>query len=422
MKKRCLYSLAGKLTSHLMQMLLIVLLARVLSKEAFGLWGMFSHMTLLIGMLDGGLGGGGLRNALIEEVSEEKRKQLFFATFYRIGAIYLLFVFLCLWALHPLLQWLLVVQDSELKKMLPLLGFSFAVFMGIKASFSLYISGFYAFQEDKKKAFLDMAEALLPLLFVGGLVFCNCRFLWLYAGYYGVLASVTLAGFFWFIKIRGWKFLKPSWKEGGNLLQPLFSIHRDFWLQNILSLALFTSLPYLLVRVVSLKEVGPHLFLYRGCCFFIGLHFAVLNPLWASYTKALQERKILWMEKTLFLSLIGTLGMCLGFSCFLLFLHPHILQIGISRFIKCPEWVVGYTVWMTLYASINCLAIFLNACNRVKRQNLFLFFGTLMQWLLARQVQDVSSLLWVSGLALCPLLLSNILEVSLLRRYYHRRN
>ena len=255
MKKRCLSASFAKVINILSQITVTSLLSRGLSGEAFGMCAIFANMVLMIGLFDGGIGGGGLRNALITRPLKEEQKELFFSSFYFIGVIYLTLAVVYGVFIQQHLHRFFILTDAYLLSQLKTVGWIFVLSMVIRAPFSIYASGFYAFEEDDKKAWIDIIESVALVGVLSLATIFHQDFLVGFAGYYFTLSLMSCLGFLWFLKKRQWKSIRVSWKAIYRSIQPLFEIHRAFWVQNILSLMLFSFSPYLLMKFMNLQEI-----------------------------------------------------------------------------------------------------------------------------------------------------------------------
>ncbi|MEI8300710.1 MAG: oligosaccharide flippase family protein, partial [Chlamydiota bacterium] len=403
----------------LSQLGVTALLSRGLSGEAFGMCAIFAHIMLMVGLFDGGIGGGGLRNTLSTCQLKDDQKKVFLSSFYFIGLIYLLLALIYALFIQHYLHHLFVLQDVHLFNQLKTIGWVFVISIIIKVPFSIYASGFYAFEEDDKKALIDIIESVALVLVLGLATIFHQDFLVGFAGYYLTLSLMSCLGFGWFLKKRNWKLKKFSWTTIYKSIQPLFKIHRAFWIQNLLSLALFSFSPYLLMRFLNLEKVGEYTLIYRACCLFLGIHFSLLNPLWASYTKAFYNKNFMWIEKTLRQSLKLTI-LLFGLAALgLIFFYQPILFLWSGKQIICHKIVVLYAIWMIFYALINCFSIFLNSVNLIQKQSLALLIGSSSNILLGvffSKIWSVEGVVLASIISLLPLFFSNLIEILQLKK------
>ena len=418
-KKRCLSASLAKVVNILSQLGVTALLSRGLSGEAFGMCAIFAHIMLMVGLFDGGIGGGGLRNTLTTHQLKDHQKKLFLSSFYFIGVIYLLLALIYALFIQHYLHYCFVLQDIHLSNQLKTVGWIFVISIVIKVPFSIYASGFYAFEEDDKKALIDIIESLALVGVLALATIFHQDFLVGFAGYYFTLSVMSCLGFGWFLKKRNWKVEILSWTTIYKSIQPLFKIHRAFWVQNLLSLALFSFSPYLLMKFVNLEKVGEYTLIYRACCLFLGIHFALLNPLWASYNKAFYKENFMWIEKTLKQSVKLTIFLfsiaALGLVCF----YQPILFLWSGKKIICHSVVILYAIWMIFYALINCFSIFLNSVNLIQKQSLALFIGALSNLILGiffSKIWGVEGVILASIISLLPLFFSNVVEILQLKK------
>lgn len=403
-------SATAKILNILSQLLITAILARMFDAETFGLWMTFFHYIGLLSICDLGIGGGGFRNALVTTPSQN-RQALFFSSFYIMFFLYLvLFALLFFISLLFSLN-LFPLNNVLLAKKLPLITFIFLLSLLIKIPFSISSTGFLAFEEVSLKAYLDMIESALSLICIAIVFYLNSSFTQTFSTYFFCIAATSFLGFIFFLLKRGWRWQKPIFYECIKL-KSLFSTHLFFWAQNLSSLFLFSLSPALISAKVGLVEAGSFSLVYRGCLVALGVHFALLNPLWTKYTQAFHSRNHKQLFADLFFSLKISLLYFSLFSIFFLFTYNHLIYLWTGKNIEAPHLVFSLIIWTFFYGMINTLSIFLNALNQLKQQVLFLFLGALSFLLSASTFgKESSQIILYATLSLLPLLFSNIFEI-----------
>lgn len=408
------FSAVAKICSIGSQYIIIAILSRNLSAYEFGIWAILSHLMIVLSILDFGIGGGGFRNELtrLQVQNNAQGKELFFASFIVSGVLSLALLMLNL-LLIKYSVCLFFKADDALLSIQPIF-YIFLLFVFIKIPCSLYINGFYAYQEIAFKAILDCVEALGLVLMIATITWMKGSFVSLFLTYCIFVLLINGVGFTWFIKRRRWKWSTFSFGSIKQKVVPLLRVNFLFWLQNIVSILLFSLSPILINRLGGPLVTGEYILIYRLYCLFIGIHFALLNPLWSLYTDAFYKYRYLEIKQRCRQSLQVTLIVLICAAICVTLLYQPLIYIWTGKTINALFLVVLSGVWMVLYGVINCLSVLLNAVNRIGRQVFFLFIGAILNVFLGVALGKSWGMVGVviaAIIALLPLLLSNMIEV-----------
>lgn len=418
--KNSLFSAFSKIIAISAQCVITAILSRTLSKEEFGLWAILGHFIIIMSMFDFGIGGGGLRNALakynITKDTEHLQKRAYFSSFFLMTGIYTVLFFLWIFFVKNHLNLFFHIKESHLLEQLEWVSFFiFAIF--IKNSFSIYGTGFVSYQEHTLKAIIDSIEHVLLVCMVILVFFLKGTFSIFLISYYFLYLSIAIFGFIFFLKIRNWQWMNISIRDLREMI-PLLRINGLFWVQNLVSLLLFSFSPFLISFFGNLELGGEYSLIYRFCCLFIGIHFAFLNPLWSAYTDAFYKQNFHWIE-TNFMKSLKLTGVFLGLGgIVIIFIYKPIIYLWTGKNLSFTTTVIASCLWMLLYGVINCFSVLLNAINKIRRQILFLLIGALLNIVIASLLGNLFGItgVVVAGIiALIPLLCSNIIEVFSIR-------
>lgn len=411
------WSAAAKLLSIVSQYGIVALVSRQLTAEQFGAWSLLIHLIAVASILDLGVGGGGLRNALTKLCAlgnkPAEEKTLFFSSFFFMIALSLLFLGVSCLLFHQGFS-LLFERNQEIK----ILFFWLVLFVLIKLPFTLYASGFYAYQEIKLKALLDCVEFLGSFLITFCVAFMHGSLPLFFCSYTLFVLVINIVGFVWFVTRRRWGWGEISPQEIFSAITPLLKTHLLFWLQNMVSLALFSLSPIAIAFLGGFARGGEYFLIYRLYSVMIGIHFALLNPLWSYYASAWHSNQRELISKKCFRSALFTvliLGIAaLGVTVF----YQPLVHFWTGKSIECLEIVIVSGVWMVLYGVTNCFSILLNALDQIKQQVIFLCLGSCLNVFLGVILGKAFPAIGVvvaAIIALLPLLCSNILEVIRIR-------
>lgn len=404
------------------QYIIIALFSKFFLEEELGVWVVLSHLMITVSLLDFGMGGGGLRNELIrlqaQEPSSFAQQRLFFASFTVVGCIALALLGLSSVFLPQSAQGLFRVGAGRIFPYAQTIFFFFMLVMLLKMPLALHVSGFYAYREVHLKALCDCVESLLLMMTVGVCILFRATWGQCFAAYYLCLLVVSGGGFFLFLKRRGWRWVFSSFQPALVLLR----INLVFWVQNICSIVLFSLTPFLINMLNNVVVAGEYLLIYRVYCLLVGVHFALLNPLWSSYTHAFYLGAFSEMRKRCVYSLKLTLLFLSGGVVLVIFLYQPLIFLWTGKTLECTSVVIATGVWTLLYGVINCLSILLNALNKIHRQILFLFIGSLINSALGIILGRRFGMLGIviaAIIALIPLLFSNVIEIRSIEDKVH---
>lgn len=421
--KNVLVSAFSKAVGIGSQVIIIAVLSRTISKEEFGLWAILSHFIMMISICDFGIGGGGLRNTLAKhnaiDDSEVLQKKIYFSSFFLMCFIYTALFFIWFFFLKKHLNVFLHITEMQLLEQAHWLSFFiFTIFA--KMPFSIYGSGFFSYQEYFLKSIFDIIEQLLLVTAVILVFFLKKNFLVFFISYYSLYLFMGIVGFLFFLKVRRWQWQRSSFADLKKLSESLV-INGLFWIQNLVSLFLFSLSPFLISYFGNLELGGEYSLIYRFCCLFIGVHFAIINPIWSSYTEAFYKEKFNLIEVYFIKSLKFTIAFFGLGGAFMLIFYKPIIHLWTGKKLDCMSLVLVSCLWMLLYGIINCFSILLNSINRIRRQIFFLLIGSVLNVSIGALLGRKFGMLGVvvAGIiALIPLLCSNISEVLGIRQRY----
>lgn len=412
-------SALAKCVSIVSQYIIIQLISKRVSPCEFGLWAVMMHLAMFFSICDLGMGGGALRNKLIElqaaPYQERLQKELFFASFWVVSALSFLILPFCFFFSSFGIQTLFPELPDSMSHILLKIFFVFISMVLLRLPFNLHASGFYAYHEAHLRSWIEMIEAFILSLSIYSVFAFQGNLCWCILIYYIGQVVISCIGFFLFLKRRGWGFSLGSWK----MVSALFKAHLMFWLQNIVSLILFSLMPLCVSAIGGVVVAGEYFLLYRITTVFIGIHFAILNPLWSEYSHAFFHGHLLEIkekhQRHLRLTLVSFV---IAAACLAVFYKP-VIFLWTGKSIECTSVVISLGIWMIFYGVINCLSILLNSIGSITKQLIFLSLGAACNLLLGAffgRVYGTVGIVIAAIIALLPLLFSNIMEVRIALR------
>lgn len=401
--KHLVLSFTSKITAILAQIVSIGVITKGFDSCDLTLWLLFFQLIFFFSLFDFGLLGNSYLNSVAIKQYEGSYnisftiKKLFQGVILYSLGFFLFFLFFD----HSLITGETKYDPSYLKKVF----FLFSFFSFLKLPFSLWSSTLLGSKKGEIKSLLEIFENLTMMGLALSLFFFKASFTFaiLTCSSYSLILSFV---FFLFT-------IKKEKSQPFILFDGLISdlkISFPFWLQNLLSVALFSSLPLLVASWSSLEKSEPFVLSFRLCSLLIGIHFAFLNPLLPFFTQDSASGDLRpalsRLKKALFFSSIYFL---LGFSLIFLFFEPFAL-IWTKRALPFTK---SLFLWTFLYGMINVLATFLNALGRIKKQVIFLFVGSVCFVIGIKIFKHPFEITipFFASVALLPLLASNLIEI-----------
>lgn len=407
-------------------LLVVTLMARSLTKEAFGLWAVTGSIVLFSTSFDFGLGQG-LKNKLaalsaISENNKNEQRDYFLSVFYFLLLIAVIVFLLCI-IIIPFIQWndMLNIHDPKLKNIVIALMITvFGSFM-FNLPLSLSSSGFIAYQESHLRALFDIVQSIFLLI----IVFVSVHFfsvMGIITSYYAVYVCVALLSTIVFFIRRGWKLILLPLSEQLRKVIPLAKISLQFWLLGLSSIVLLSADLIVVSRVAGLVEAGDYSLLQKMFALLIALHFTVLTPLWTAYTQAAETGDWIWIYRTLKRTVYLTVFLFVVGGFLIIVFHEPILYYWVGRKINYVPLVAAMALKTLIYSWINCYSVLLNSQNNIKIQTTLSVISALLIIPLSLNLGHNWGLIGVaiaSIIVLLPVMVSNTIQVKIIlkKRY-----
>lgn len=402
--KGFLGSVLARVLIAFMQLAGVGIVSRFLDDSYFGIWMLLSQFMIIATLFDFGLGGGGLRNELsrLYVIKDSRQSELFLASFFLILALVMI-----------LSIFLFFLGDFISSKEVVFSIF----FIMLRLPFSLYITGFLAYQKIHLKAIGEVFEAFAVLVGLYTLTLLKVENKTLLLSAFWINLLSTAMSFFFFLKTQKWKFYWISFKKQKNLIKPLIKLNSYFWLLNIFSLGLFSLCPFLIHKLLGLEKAGQFCLFQRIISLVLGVHFLGINALWSGFSDAYYQKDFVWMKKFFRKSLLITFLYFGLFGIILIFFHQSLISIWAKRLIQNYPLAILFSFAVFLYGVINIFSVFLNSQNLIKKQILFLCLGSFIHIFLGLYLGKIYGELGVIlafVFSLIPILISDVIEVKTL--------
>lgn len=405
-------------------LLYVPLLLDFLSEEKYGIWITLITIINWIRLFDIGLGNG-LRNKLAEAIALDKKDeaQMLVSTSYAILALIFVSILLIMLPLNATLDWNAILKAvnipaSELQRLTSitisflLIGFIMQTVVVVYAADGNTVMGNFI------QLFVNII--CLVLLWLAKTYATKGSLVMLGTILTGIPLLVYL-GFSIYIFSGKYSYMKPSWrhvdlKRSGDL----FKLSWQFFVIQITATILFASLPFVITRFYSPKEVTQYNIASTIFNFPITVISMITAPLGPLVTQALAKNDKGWVKNMLKKSNKTALLISAG-SLLLVLVSPWIYKLWLGNRVAIPfmlSLVVG------LYSITNIVntpySVFINSTGQVRilvllaPVTILIFWGGcyFYSWLLKDVISIPIALLTanLSGLVIMPRILNRIIN------------
>ncbi|HUC79800.1 MAG TPA: lipopolysaccharide biosynthesis protein [Flavisolibacter sp.] len=364
--------------SNLTRVGLIAVLARIYTKEQFGLWATITSATAIMATTDLGIGNA-LRNKLSEfyqkndPKADSEARDYFFSVLY-----FFLIIAVALAALLFLFQGAIPYEkifntdNTSLKEKGVVILLSVQAIFLISIPLGIGANMFFAYGETKWVAWFSICNGLAAAMVISLLA-------WM-----GYDITVTAIAFFilqliiyfiWtllFIRRRQWRFTQLSVTKSFLRVKSLMALSLNFAILQIAGVFIFNASTIVVTANAGLSDSAEFNLVQKLYTFLIAVYLSLYNPLWAGFSEAIHKKDWRWAKKTLnkavqltgALFLTAILVLSLGGNLFLSFLGGRGYASNTIMFIMMGAWALFYCLYSVAIAflsaatSVRLIAVF----------------------------------------------------------------
>jgi O-antigen/teichoic acid export membrane protein len=409
--KHIFFSFLSKLFQIGAQCYSLAIITKVFDQQDTGLWLLFFHFVFFFSFFDLGIGGSFLQNRLAslhaKNASYDQKAAYFFEKFFQTVMLYLAsFVILSLISSSLTSQFFSNIKYSSTTVQYVFVIFCFFQLMRFPLNF--WGTALFSCEKSHLKSILEILENCGLIILASSLFYCKAP----------LFSSLIICSIFSFsvssifllftIKHLKWSFLKIFLLS--LFANPLITLKSSFpfWLQNILSTFLFSFSPLLFTRYFGISAGSDYILSFKICSLIVGIHIAFLSPLIPFYRICHERNQQSKSLKKLIESLIFSLIFLFVASCLMRAFIEPLLRFWTKREVY---FYFDLLPWMVVYCLINVFSIYLNALDKVTRQNVFLIIGLCLFFLTLLFIKPTPKhFCFIGWVCLLPLFISNILE------------
>lgn len=288
-----------KCMCYLLSFISVPIILNYLGIEKNGLWNTILSILSWVGFFDVGIGNG-LRNYLTENLKKDKEKcKKIVSSGYVMLSIVMFMFFSFFFIVSLFVNWNKVLGVSFVDENLGNIVRLSVFLLAINFVFSLVRSVLFALQKAVVVNFIELLTQLLNLflLFIVRRLFDSSVLAVCFI--YGLAMIVVNfgAGIIVFSKE---KYLSPNLRFYDLLIgKKILGIGLKFFVIQICALVLFTTDNIIISVLYGAAKVTPYSLLLKAFSVIIGMHSALISPLWSLVTKYKVENRIALMKKEL---------------------------------------------------------------------------------------------------------------------------
>lgn len=314
--------------SFILTYLYVPLLLRYLGNEKYGLWAVILSVTTWINLCDIGIGGG-LRNILTGEISEEKKEeaQQSVSTAYVVLSFLSLTTWLVLLFVTLFISWNHIFNTNLNINYVMLIS---STFICINFVLSLVNVILYALQVSEQVALVNLLGNVINILGMFILQQFSAGCMECVALVYGISTFVPLL-FNNFRIFRRYVFLRPRIRKFDKTkMHSLLLLGITFFILQIGGIMLTTTDNIIISQLFGMAEVTPIEITNKLLSIVKGFYMAMIIPVWARTAKAVFEKDFVWLNK-MYKQLLLLLGVFGGGIILLIVLFRHITIFWLGK-------------------------------------------------------------------------------------------
>lgn len=285
------------------RLIVVMILVRYYSKEAFGVWAAITSVAAIVVTGDFGIINA-LRNKisllLVEENGDSTNSQKYFYSvfyFFLLVAVVLTILLLCLFPYIPL-GVLFKTNNLELQA----IGVQILIMVQIIFIFTIPLtignSLYFTFQESHFSALFTSLQAIFTVLIIYILSLCHVSIVFISMAYFVVNTFFAFCGTLYFVLRHKWFRFKVHWKDLYKCNAELFKVGVKFMGLQLSSSFLQNAGTIIASAVLGVKIAADYSMYTKLYTLGVAIFQSVFNPLWGSYAAAIYRRDFGWCRKT----------------------------------------------------------------------------------------------------------------------------
>ena len=350
---------------------LIAILARIYTKDEFGIWVAITSATAVMATSDFGIGNA-LRNKLAElrikgEDGDAESRQYFLSVLYFfIGAAFLIAFVLFLFKDQIGYQNVFKTNDLVLQKqgVNILIGVQTIFLFGIP--FGIGSSMFFAYQESIWVGIQNIVIGILGLIVISLLAFSDANITVTALVFFLITFFINGAGTVLFMFKRKWSLLGFDVRIIFSKVKKLLAQSISFAVLQISGAFIYNATTLVVTANLSLSNGAELNLVQKLYTFIITIYLSFYNPVWAGYADAIHRKDWKWCRNALSKTLQITSVIFIVATTVFIFYGNFFLQIlAGSSYVSNHLLFLYLGFWALFYVLYSMGVAFLSAIGKI---------------------------------------------------------
>jgi len=402
------------IVSTLTKVGLIAILARIYSKDEFGIWVAITSATAVMATSDFGIGNA-LRNKLAElrvkgEQGDREAREYFLSVFYFfLIAATIISLFLLIFKDDIGYQQIFKTNNLALQQQGAniLIGvqtiFLFGVPIGIGSSM------FFAYQESFWVAVQTITTGILSLVVISILALTNANITVTAIVFFLIAFLINGLATLLFLYRRKWGLFDFNYKKMLFKVKQLLRLSISFAILQISGAFIYNATTLIVTANLSLSTGAELNLVQKLYTFVLTVYLSFYNPLWAGHSDAINRNDWNWCRNTLIKTILFTSVLYLAVTFVFVFYGNFFLQILAGKGYVSDSLLFLYMgIWALFYSLYSMGCAFLAATGKI---NLITVFTALFSLLYITAGRYISTTHGIAGVALLTALIFVLLTI-----------
>ncbi|WP_293784004.1 hypothetical protein [uncultured Pedobacter sp.] len=362
----------GTLISTITRVVLIGILARIYTKDQFGMWVAITSATAVMATSDFGLGSS-LKNKLAElrakgNAADDEAREYFLSVFYFFLVVATV-ISLSLIFFRNQIPYGEMFKTAD--RSLKIEGRNILIAVQIIFLYGIPLSigcpMFFAYGESKYVAFQSICIGILSLVVIAALAFFHSSVTVTAITFFLISILVNTTGTIHFLIKRKWNILDVKAKFIWIKVKSLLILSLTFAAFQIAGAFIYNATTLIATANLSLANGAEINLVQKLYTFLITIYLSFYNPIWAGFAEAINEKQWEWCRKALtriiqFTSLVFISGAL----CFTFFGNFFLQTLAGKGYVSNQYLFLSMGLWALFYSLYSMGSAFLSALGKVK--------------------------------------------------------
>lgn len=363
----------SSIISTLTRVGLISILARVYSRDQFGLWVTITSATAIMATSDFGIGNA-LRNKLSElrakndDASDGEAREYFLSVVYFFMLITVV-ISLCLVLFHDYLPYYKFFKTDNLELRAEGVNIILAVQILFLLSIPLGIGStmFFAYLESIWVAVFNILNGLVTIIVIGLLALLGKSITIAAILFFLINFLVSVLGTLYFLYRRNWSFLQVDPRRIITRVWSLLAVSITFAILQFAGVFMYNAATLVVTAKISLTDAAEFNLVQKLYTFIIAVYLSLYNPLWAGYSDAIYRNDWKWSKRTLVRTMLATILLfLLALFAFSLFGNFFLKLLAGQSYTSQILLFVVMGIWALSYSLYSMGVAFISATGKIK--------------------------------------------------------